>query len=109
MRKKFLLALAFTSAIGGAVSTGIGAYESFGGHLKDTEGANAVTKCVENNEACSLEEFQKAAEFSTRQDRAGEKIIAGNVLFMSAFAMLITSMGSGNIQSRRKPPKPPKK
>lgn len=111
MKNRLVTTFALVSVFAGTAATGIGAYESLEGHINDKEGKAAVTECIDNNQDCTLEQFKDAAAFSTQQDRAGEKILAGSALFLSATALFMAGAagGSGTMRTRRQPPKPPQK
>ncbi len=106
-KNRLVGAFAIAAMLGGGVYTGTGAYQSLSGNLNDRDGRQAVEKCVQQGGECTIEEFRKAAEFSHAQDKAGEKIIIGNSLFLSGAALLLVGGIGGAVRSRRETPKKP--
>ena len=108
-KQKLVATFAIVSMGAGMGSFGYGTFDSLHARYTNKEGENAVEKCVVNKEKCSLSEYKLAAEFSTRQDRAGSFMLGGLGLSLFSSYMLTSIILSGGVTNRRPRPKKPKK
>ncbi len=106
-KQKLAAVFAIVSMGAGMGSFGYGTFDSLHSQYTNKEGKDAVEKCITNQKNCNLAEYKAAAEFSTRQDRAGSFMLGG--LGLSLFSSyMLTSIISRGVTNRRPRPKKPK-